>query len=170
MRLRDLFEATEEENWRSHNQALQDTGFWGNAGAGALFMAKDTGRILFAHRSPHVEQPNTWGTWGGAIDQGESPVEAVRREAHEEAGVDASNEDIIALYVFKHESGFQYFNFLILVDHEFVPKLDWETQGYEWVEFGSWPQPLHFGADDLFADQKSFNTIKSLAVKFASGE
>ena len=28
MRLKDLFEATEDENWRTHNQALQDTG-WG---------------------------------------------------------------------------------------------------------------------------------------------
>jgi len=169
MRLKDLFGASEDENWRSHDKALQDTGFWGNAGAGALFMAKDTGRILFAHRSVAVEQPGTWGTWGGAIDQGEKPLEAVRREAYEEAGVDVVDEDIIALYVFKHESGFQYFNYLILVDNEFTPQLDWETQGSKWVEFGDWPQPLHFGPAGLFNDSDSFSTMQGLAQKF-SGE
>lgn len=163
MRLIDLFEATEAENYDAHSRALDDTGFWGNAGAGALFMAKDTGRILFAHRSADVEQPNTWGTWGGAIDQGEKPLQAVKREAQEEAGIDVSDEDIIALYIFKHESGFQYFNYLILVDNEFTPRLDWETQGHEWVEFGDWPTPLHFGAKDLFADSKSFEIIKKLS-------
>lgn len=153
-----------------HSQALQDTGFWGNMGAGAIFMAKDTGRILLAHRSPNVEQPNTWGVWGGAIDKGERPIEAAAREAQEEAGITPEVKNIIPLYVFKHHSGFQYFNFLILVDHEFTPKSGdahaWETQGYEWVSFGDWPSPLHFGVENLLRDPKSNKIISELSNRF----
>tara|TARA_R110000823_G_scaffold230090_6_gene357010 strand:+ start:608 stop:1114 length:507 start_codon:yes stop_codon:yes gene_type:complete len=162
-KLRDLIaliEASDQENELSHGDALATTGFWGNAGAGALFVSRDTGRILFAHRSSQVEQPGTWGGWGGAIDEGESPTDAVKREAHEEAGINISDSDIIPLYVFKHESGFRYFNFLVLVDHEFTPHQNWETQGYDWVKFGDWPQQLHFGIKDLLNDKKSFEIIK----------
>ena len=162
--------APEHEN-RSHGQALADTGFWGNAGAGAIFMAKDTGRILLAHRSPHVEQPNTWGVWGGAIDKGENPLQAAHREAQEEAGYNASSKDIIPLYVFKHPSGFQYHNFLILVDHEFEPKSSagaaWETQGHEWVQYGDWPTPLHFGVEGILKDPNSNKVVSELAKRFA---
>jgi len=154
----------------NHLQALQDTGFWGNMGAGAIFMAKDTGRILLAHRSASVEQPNTWGVWGGAIDKGERPIEAATREAQEEAGITPNPENIIPLYVFKHQSGFQYFNYLILVDHEFEPKSGdahaWETQGHEWATFGKWPSPLHFGVEGILRDAKSNKILSELTQRF----
>jgi len=153
-----------------HAQALQDTGFWGNMGAGAIFMAKDTGRILLAHRSPYVQEGDTWGVWGGAIDKGERPVEAASREAQEEAGITPKPENIIPLYVFKHQSGFQYFNYLILVDHEFTPHSTeehaWETQGHEWVQYGNWPSPLHFGVEGILRDTKSNKIISELSQRF----
>ena len=71
--IRDEMEDEEDEGMyeddSDHAEALQQTGFWGRAGAGVLFLARDTGRILIAHRSADVEQPDTWGTWGGAIDR-----------------------------------------------------------------------------------------------------
>lgn len=126
-----------------HRQALDATGFWGKQGAGCIVMAKDTGRLLIAHRSAHVEQPNTWGTWGGAIDPGENPKQAAGREVKEEMGYHGRIAPI-AMYVFKSGT-FQYHNFLVIVDTEFEPELNWENQGYEWVEFGDWPEPMHFG-------------------------
>ncbi len=154
-----------------HGQALRDTGFWGNMGAGAIFMAKDTGRILLAHRSQYVEQPNTWGVWGGAIDKGERPVVAAAREAQEEAGITPAPKNIIPLYVFSHESGFKYFNFLILVDNEFVPrsgdKHAWETQGYEWTQLDALPSPLHFGVENLLNDANSNKIISELSNQFS---
>ena len=50
-------------------------------------LALDTGRILLPHRSQAVEQPGTWGTWGGAIDGKEQPKTAALRELREEAGM-----------------------------------------------------------------------------------
>lgn len=147
------------ENDTDHAEALQQTGFWGQAGAGVLFQARETGRILFAHRSDAVEEPNTWGTWGGAIDRGEDPKVAAAREAHEETGHAADPRNIIPMYIFKHPSGFQYFNFLVLVDAEFQPRLNWESQGAEWFDYREWPKPLHPGTANLLNDQKSLSIM-----------
>ena len=138
-----------------HRHALETTGFWGKRGAGALFLATDTKRFLFAHRSQHVEQPNTWGTWGGAIDSDESPKAACLREIREEAGYELRVE-LKPIYVFRHPSGFEYHNFLAIVEEEFEPKLNWETQGFSWVDYGDWPRPLHSGAKSLLNASKSY--------------
>jgi len=143
-----------------HGEALAQTGFWGRAGAGVLFQALDTGRILFAHRSDEVEEPNTWGTWGGAIDENENPMSAAAREAQEETGVVSDPRNIIPMYVFKHPSGFQYFNFLVIISTEFEPQLNWESQGFAWFDFGEWPKPLHHGTADLLNDQKSISIMR----------
>lgn len=154
MKIRELFEDDAE-----HREQLKTTGFWGKRGAGCLFLAIDTGRICIAHRSQYVEQPGTWGTWGGAIDRDESPESAAMREVREEAGYDGQFK-LIPLYVFEHSSGFKYYNYLALVEQEFEPKLNWETQGYSWVNFGEWPSPLHFGLKLVLDDSASMATIK----------
>jgi len=151
------------ENEMDHAVALKKTGFWGRSAAGCLFQARDTGRICIAHRSDEVEKANTWGTWGGAIDQGESPEAAVKREVQEEAGYYGEIE-LVPLYVFKHISGFTYYNFLALVETEFDPKLNWETQGYKWVDFGNWPRRLHPGLRLLLADNASMQLMKQYST------
>lgn len=151
------------ESDADHRDALEKTGFWGKQGAGCLFLAKDTGRFCIAHRSPNVEQPNTWGTWGGAIDSGENPKDAVQREVNEEAGYHGPLE-LIPLYVFKHTSGFRYYNFLAVVETEFTPVMDWETQGFEWCKWGEWPDPLHPGMTLLLKDPRSVSIMQDMSV------
>lgn len=155
------------ENDSDHHAALADTGFWGRAGAGCIFVSKDTGRILLNHRSRHVEQPGTWGVWGGAIDGRESPLEAAKREAYEEAGASPTDSQIVPIYVFHDQkSGFKYYNFMVVVDEEFNPKIpresQWETQGWDWFEFGKWPSPLHFGVTAILNDSQSVAKIKKV--------
>ena len=58
----ELFESDAE-----HAAALEKTGFWGKQAAGCIFLARDTGRYLIAHRSPYVQEPNTWGRGSRAI-------------------------------------------------------------------------------------------------------
>lgn len=157
-----LFEITDSER---HQDALEKTGFWGKAGAGCMIMAEDTKRFLMPLRSGQVEQPGTWGTWGGAIDKGKTPEQAVRQEVREEAGY-AGHFELYPLYIFEDdESGFKYYNFLAVVDEEFAPRLNWETSDYEWVEFGDWPQPLHFGVQGILNDPKSLAILKKKAQK-----
>ena len=142
------------EGDRDHAQALARTGKWGKRGAGCLFLASDTGRLLLAKRSGAVLEPHTWGTWGGAIDEDEDPAEAVQREVKEEAGY-TGQLNLIPVYAYKDpNSSFRYFNYLAVVPAEFEPRLDHETEGFEWVEPGDWPSPLHPGLAELVRQPK----------------
>ena len=147
-----------------HQEALEKTGFWGSQGSGCLILARDTGRFLLCHRSAHVEQPGTWGNWGGAIDSNEDPAEAAKREVNEETGYTGA-VTLEPMYVFKKDS-FRYYNFLAIVDQEFTPKMDWESQGFKWTDYGKWPSPLHFGLISLFKDPASAEKMKTLSNEF----
>lgn len=139
-----------KENDYEHSKALHQTGYWGRQGAGAIILAKDTGRILLPLRSRLVEQPNTWGVWGGAIDDKEDPASAVRRELSEEVGHHLHIDELLPMYVFEDlRVGFRYSNFLAVIPNEFTPRLNWETQKTDWVEFGKLPFPMHFGLKAL---------------------
>jgi len=156
-----LAESLHSPDDSDHEEMLEKTGYWGKRGAGCLPVAQDTGRILFPHRSRNVLEPNTWGSWGGAIDGGENPEVAVRRELREEAGYKGKLR-LRPMLVFKDaDKGFQYHNFAALVPKEFTPKLNWETQGFRWVEFGDWPSPLHPGVKTLLADSLSLQILRS---------
>ena len=46
------------------------------------------GRILMQHRDANARvSPDQWGLPGGRVEEGETPVEAARREVHEETGI-----------------------------------------------------------------------------------
>jgi 8-oxo-dGTP pyrophosphatase MutT (NUDIX family) len=163
---------TENESDEEHADALRKTGFWGKAGAGALIMARTTGRLLLQLRGDYVEQPNTWGGWGGAIDAGLSPESAMQKEIEQETGLKSSQiREIIPLYIFRHPSGFRYYNFLVTVDDEFIPRPsptnEWEISGFRWVKYGQWPSPLHFGLQILL--QRSGKKIRKIIDKNSEG-
>lgn len=148
-----------------HAETIKQTGYWGKQGAGAIILAKDTGRILLPYRSRYVLQPNTWGVWGGAIDDNENPASAVRKELLEEVGYNLQIDELIPLYVFEDTKiGFKYHNFLAIIDSEFIPKLNWETEKAEWISFETWPKPLHFGLKILL--DRSYNEIKNEVKKY----
>jgi 8-oxo-dGTP pyrophosphatase MutT (NUDIX family) len=121
--------------------------FWGNEGAGGVFYAKDTKRFLLAFRSSRVNEPHTWGVWGGALDGDETPLAAMKREIEEETGYKGKYK-LIPLFVYK-KGDFKYHNFIIVVDKEFKPKLCWETEKYDWFDIDDFPTPLHFGLKAL---------------------
>jgi 8-oxo-dGTP pyrophosphatase MutT (NUDIX family)/GNAT superfamily N-acetyltransferase len=132
----------------SHGQALDATGFWGRVAAGSVVLAEDTGRVLLDLRSESVLEPGTWGTWGGAVDSGETPLQAALRELIEECGYKGLFE-FIKLTVFRHESGFAYHNHLAIVPHEFVPLPGSESAGFGWFKIDDLPDQLHPGLEYL---------------------
>ena len=151
------------ENDSDHWEALRKTGYFGNEGAGAIILAQDTGRILLPYRSISVEQPHTWGAWGGAINKQEEPSQAVIRELGEEVGYTLEIKKLIPLYVFEDPRvEFRYSNFLAVIPSEFIPKLNWETEKFMWVQYGQWPTPLHFGLKALIehSGQQILNEIQ----------
>lgn len=142
-----------------HERALEETGFWGRQGAGLIILCASTGRLLLPLRSSEVEEPHTWGTWGGAIDANEDPKTAALREVREEAGVSIHPRAVEKLYVFTKGS-FRYTTFLAVVENEFKPKLDWETERAEWVTWGKLPSPLHFGLRSVLEDSTARSIIE----------
>jgi poly(A) polymerase len=144
-----------QQEYDEDDFSQEEPKYWGSEAAGCIFIAKDTGRILLAKRSSEedpeygVKEPGTWGTWGGKVDWGETPKDAVVREIDEEVGYD-SDYKLAHLWTYEdHEEGFQYHNFLVVVSNEFKPKLNWENEGSRWVEYGHWPHPMHFGLKAL---------------------
>ena len=124
--------------------------------------SKSTKRFLVVYRSKYVNEPNCYGVVGGKIDDTENPKDAVFREISEEVGYDG-NINLIPLYIFKTKN-FTYHNFLGVIDEEFTPHLDWESDGYKWVTFDELLkiEPKHFGLEKLLNDEESIDIIKKV--------
>lgn len=145
-------------------------GFWGNVGAGVLPISMSTQRFLICHRSAHVQEPNTFNVWGGAIDPGEDPKETVEREFLEESGYNKKFK-LIPAYTFRAPNGhFTYYNFIGILKNEFEPNLDWESQGYKWLTYDELKMlnNKHFGLATLLRESSSL--IQSILYKLDSGE
>lgn len=159
MRITDLL----YENDADHHEAMEETGYWGRQGAGCIFHAASTNRFCIFHRSREVLEPGTWGGVGGAIDEGENPQEAVRREVIEETGYSGQIR-FTTFYVFQ-DKAFRYTNFVGHVPEEFRPRLNWENQGFKWIKLGEWPKPLHPGLIKAFADSNAQEILRKIATR-----
>lgn len=141
--------------------------FWGTRGAGILPICEPTKRALLALRSPYVMEPNTWGIWGGKIDDDDlKPSEAALRELSEETEF-YGNVSLYKAFVFEsNKADFTYYNFIGVLDKEFEPKLNWETSDFLWLDFDGLIKlkPKHFGLSALLKDPSSITTIKKFML------
>ncbi len=130
---------------------ITQEGRWGNIGAGILPYSKKTNRFLISLRSPYVLEPNTWGIWGGKLDDGDKNIikKAAIREFMEETNF-KGNILTVPSYIFRSKN-FVYYNFIGIIEDEFKPSLDWETQDYKWVTLDELLkiEPKHFGLQNL---------------------
>ncbi len=136
--------------------------FWGNKAAGVLPICSITKKILLDYRSKYVNEPNTYGVYGGKIDTDENIEDAVRREFLEETEYD-DNIELIPAFIF--ESGtFKYYNYIGIIDDEFEPKMGWESEDYEWVTFDELLniEQKHPGLKLLLEDTESLKIIKKI--------
>jgi ADP-ribose pyrophosphatase YjhB (NUDIX family) len=119
-----------------------------------------------ALRSSLVNEPGTWGVIGGALNTKENVMTAVKREFTEETGCTKSIV-MLPAYVFKTSNGsFVYHNFIGLVPKEFDPRVDWETERFEWMTYEQMMKlksKYHFGLKGLLKDSKSLRLIKKYA-------
>jgi 8-oxo-dGTP pyrophosphatase MutT (NUDIX family) len=62
--------------------------------AAAAILRLDDGRYLLQHRDalPHIFFPDHWGLFGGALEESETEIEALRRELHEELALEFAPE------------------------------------------------------------------------------
>ena len=88
--------------------------------AGALFDA--SGRVLIAQRPPGKHMAGGWEFPGGKVEQGEEPFAALKRELHEELGIDVHEADRLIAY--EH----QYPHRRVLLDLWVVTRYSGEPQ------------------------------------------
>jgi 8-oxo-dGTP diphosphatase len=116
---------------------------WGIYGAAGVLVrhvdASEDGtdgetRYFVALRSELTHQGGTWAVPGGAIDWGESPVEAALREFGEEVGDLIDTFEVVETHVDDH-GGWSYTTVVIEVPERFrLPaNLHWETAGVRWA-------------------------------------
>lgn len=126
------------EYQRQEFSFLCEREYWGSIGAGILPFAKNTTRFLVALRSQDVMEGGTWGIWGGKMDleNGEIlPKDAALREFKEETDFNGHIKTIAA-YIYNTPDGdFKYYNFIGVLDHEFKPRLNWESDDYKWLTY-----------------------------------
>jgi 8-oxo-dGTP pyrophosphatase MutT (NUDIX family) len=152
---------------QAHSEAADETGYWGKQGAGCLAVARSTGRVLIGFRSEYVMEPFTWGTFGGAMDEDLTPEQMARKELRQEAGYTGAVE-MVPLYVYEAPEGtFAYHNFAAVVDEEFEPIVNWEHEEARWFDIEELldnpPDELHYGLENLLADMKSVELLRSLS-------
>jgi 8-oxo-dGTP diphosphatase len=68
----------------------------------AAILARD-GKVLIAQRKSSDHLAGKWEFPGGKIEEGESPEECLRRELHEEFGVDTSIGEFLAESVYHYD-------------------------------------------------------------------
>jgi 8-oxo-dGTP diphosphatase len=105
------------------------------AGVWAIIQCADTGKILLGKRAPQVNNGGAWNFFGGRIDQGESPRNALARELAEEAGLRVKRRALIKLGRVASQRGpldRQMHYYLLRVDQELAPRLNAEHSGYRW--------------------------------------
>lgn len=128
---------------------------------GTIFVSTKTNRVLLNLRAPYKTHAMCWSLWGGMMEEGEQPKEALLRELTEEMGFVPDIEKIYPFDVYQSkDKHFKYVSFVCIVVDEFTPELNMESCGYCWVDLGIWPKPMHQGAKISFCNQKAIEKIR----------
>lgn len=80
-----------------------------------LILENGEGKVLLQLRDnkPDIPYPNRWGTFGGQIEEKETPEEAITREIREELGYELSNPEYFGNFPF---DGYNIYMYRI-IDH-----------------------------------------------------
>jgi 8-oxo-dGTP diphosphatase len=118
---------------------------WGRFGAAGVLVrcvggpnGDESWWYFLARRSEWCHQGGCWAIPGGALHQGESPVEGALREFAEEVGaVLAEGEFTVAEVHEDNHGGWSYWTVIVDVPERFAPPeaaaLNWETAETGWV-------------------------------------
>ena len=111
-------------------------GIYGAAGVLVRHVDGDDSWYFLARRSEHTHRGGTWAIPGGALDQGESPLEGALREFREEIGLrlDEHGFEVAEVHQDDH-GGWSYWTVIVDVETRFdLPgSLNWETAEVAWV-------------------------------------
>ena len=162
--MRDLIQRLDE--------ACKIRKYWGLGGAGIMFVCREDGTVFLGKRAKWVDQPGTWGIFGGGISEGwyktpfpkgveladNDPIfwQTAKKEAKEEAGSLPAGGRIVGTTMYK-DCGFKYKTFIVNIPLEskrkWRAKGDSETVAFRWYDLARTRKSgigksrrLHFGA------------------------
>ncbi len=146
--------------------------FWGRSGAGVLFTCSKDLTLLLGLRSESVEQPLTWGIFGGSCDgegffdsdqisksKKDDSWDCAVREAVEEIGYFPKKYSIVGKVVFR-KNNFQYTSYVVdipLIEKNRIDEnhnLNWENDEIRWFsrDDAKKLKNLHFGVKHIFSE------------------
>jgi 8-oxo-dGTP pyrophosphatase MutT (NUDIX family) len=110
---------------------------WGRFGAAGVLVRHVDGDdhwFFLALRSQHTHRGGTWAIPGGALDEGETPIEGALREFAEEIGSELPEHTVVHIHESDH-GGWSYWTLVVDVAERFpVPaEFHWETADARWV-------------------------------------
>jgi len=122
---------------------------WGLFGAaGVVFVHRGVAgpTVMLQQRSVWAHEGGTWSCAGGALDEGESPLEGGLREATEEVGVVPDGWRALGSVVFAPADDWTYTTFVVEVSEVFGESVNFETADVAWVPLDAVVGlPLHAG-------------------------
>ena len=114
-----------------------------NPGVTAFAFVERDGRYLVLRRE-HEPHRGAWDLPGGFVESGEAPAEAVRRELHEETGLQAEALDLLGTYKSTYGAGRWTVDIAFrCVGRAGDVSLSAEKSDHRWVALGDMP-PLAF--------------------------
>lgn len=95
----------------------------------------ERGSILLMKRSIHLPRPGGWDLAGGGLDDGEDPIEGIKREIAEETGLQV--KDVKPTHVCSLVSRDR--EFIVMIGYQAKAdsrnvKLNWEHDTYKWIK------------------------------------
>ena len=146
------------QRWRLESSPLNAVGVW--------FYSRSTQRYLYLLRND-PKHPGTWGLPGGKVENGESLLDAMKRECSEEIGTFPIAERVIPIEQFTSNDGrFVYHTFFAVVPTEFTPLLNSEHLGYAWINNNEIPKPLHPGLWSTMNVEEVKSNVKVVEESF----
>ncbi len=122
---------------------------WGLFGAAGVVFVVDEGdgpRVMLQRRSAFAHEGGTWSCAGGALDEGETPLEGGLREASEEVGVVPSGYEVLGQVDFVPADDWSYTTYVVAVDERFGESMNFETDDVAWLALDEVEAlPLHAG-------------------------
>jgi len=117
--------------------------------AGVLIKCIETGNVFLLLRN---DKTPTWALMSGGVDEGETPIDALKREMYEELFVRAN--DIMFKFIrTEHipQKNLDFYYYEGFTNKEFKPILDHENLNWGWFPIDKLPSPLYKGLADKIA-------------------